>query len=183
MRKYFFLLCLPVMLVLALTSCSDSSDSDSNDTKDTFSKEGLWMVTYYKSVTFNLTDNKLEAEGVYTYDIDIAKGDETYGLFIFDVKAPNEKGSHPADIYEPGRFAADGRLEWEKARHETFFTAKFIASTMDRWSGYKIISVTENNMTLSCVSTWEDVDNNKLKSTSEVVLTRISAIPGEVVTE
>lgn len=175
-KKIFLLSMSACILALTFISCSDDENSE-------YSKQGLWMVTSYKFVTYNLTQDKLLTEGEYTYDLDFTR-DERYSYCnIFDIKSSDETGKYPADIYEPQGFTSDDIMMWKnQSRHTTFFGSKRIISTHDGWDGYEIVSVTENTMTLTYNSTWTTSDEY-FSCLSVYTLTRISSIPGIVVDE
>lgn len=176
MKKYLFMVALPVcLLALALVSCS-------KDTSGEISKEGLWMVTYKKFVNYDLTEDKVLAQGEFTYDTDFIRGEDYTYCNIFDIQSPNEKGSCPAYIYKPKGFTSDDVMIWEKSTHSTFFHFRGISSTNDTWDDYVIVSAQKDVMVFNRENVWSDF-GKKFKSVSEIVLTRIDAIPGEVVEE
>lgn len=175
-KKIFLLSMLACILALTFISCSDDENSE-------YSKEGLWMVTSYKFVNYNLTQDKILVQGEYTYDLEFTRNKDYIYCNIFDIKSADEIDRFPADIYESQGFTSDNIMMWKKqSRHTTFFGSQRITSTNDGWDGYQIVSVTENTIKLTDHSTWTDFGEN-FSSSTEVVLTRISSIPGIVVDE
>lgn len=179
MKKIFISLFLPAMLALALVSCSNDSDSDASDS---INKEGVWMLTHFHSKAIDKATNKVYWEREEYYDTNVSpENDYDSDCLIFDVKAPNEKGLNPADVYSAYTFV-EGKIMWEKKNHKTFFSEKRIISTGESWE-YDIISVTSNTMKL--FDTHEQFNNDGSISRFEerATLTRISSIPGEIIAE
>lgn len=65
-KKIFLLSMSACILALTFISCSDDENSE-------YSKEGLWMVTSYKFVNYNLTQDKILVQGEYTYDLEFTR--------------------------------------------------------------------------------------------------------------